>query len=115
MSGGWGAKVIPPVSGSSPSLDVRPINVSTYRISYPTVGVELSQALPNNTSIIYLNDVKSSSKMKVSFTLGGTLANDFVTVQPGNSFYVENVNLSGKILYFNSNRSGIIEIQVWYK
>lgn len=111
---GWGPKVLPITGSSSPAGDNSPINVYIYQIPYPTANVELSQALPANTRKIYIADSSLRSKMRISFTAGGTNSSEFITIHPGNSFLREGMKFIGKTLYFQASKSNlIIELSAW--
>lgn len=90
-------------------------NVARYRKTYTNANVEESQALPPNTKKLYVSVVDQSGKMRLSFTSGGTNANDYITVGLGNSYWREGLNLTGKTLYYQVNKSNVVvEIEAWF-
>lgn len=113
----------------NPYNDDNPLNVEAtvnqnlaqnrfgYRKNYTTADVEESQLLPNNTRKLYIAVADKSAKLRVSFQENGTLisgSNDFVTVEYGNSYFLENVKLVNKTIYYQASKSNIeIEIETW--
>ena len=88
-----------------------------YRIAYPVANTETSFSIPANTKKLYVAVERKDAILRVSFVANGTdpsLANDFLTVEYGNSYWREGIKLVGKTMYYRANKGGIIvEIEAW--
>jgi hypothetical protein len=115
MSGWAPVSPITPSIGTVPGPDGIPTTVFTYRVPYPTAGVEQFIAIPAGTSAIYLAAENLNARIRTSYVLGGTAAGDqYVTTHLGNSYYRKDLELPAKTLYYSANKSGIvIEIEIW--
>lgn len=97
--------------------DNAPQNRFAFRIPYPAADTEVAQVIPNNTKKLYIAVDGLAAKLRVSFTLNGTIesgVNNFTTVHMGNSYFREGLKLIGKTLYFQANKGNtVIEIEAW--
>lgn len=97
--------------------DNAPANRFAFRVAYPTANVEMAQLIPANTKKLYIAVEGLSARLRVSFTLNGTIeadVNNFTTVHMGNSYFREGLKLVGKTLYFQANKGNtVIEIEAW--
>lgn len=79
----------------------------------PVAGTEYSQLLPNNTAQLQLKARNSQAKLQLAWISGAT-STTFLTLTPGTIYTLENVKLTNKTVYFNSNKDNtIVEILVW--
>jgi hypothetical protein len=97
--------------------DNAPQSRFAFRVVCPAADTEMAQIIPNNTKKLYVGIQDLSAKLRVSFTLNGTIeagVNNFTTIQMGNSYFREGLKLVGKTLYFQSNKAGVtVEIEAW--
>jgi len=88
--------------------------VTTANITVTLANTEYSYTFPTGTKTFLLRDRDSDSKLRISYTLGGT-ATSWFTNYPGNIYPAKNLNtVSGFTIYFRSNKANrIIEIESW--
>ena len=75
-------------------------------------GQEYDLALNNARQIIVKTQDKVAN-IRVAFSANGTQtsgagANKFITIPEGGSFQLSNINLTGKTIYFSSDKSNIL-------
>ena len=106
-----------PLPVTATVTDSAPQNPYIYRIAYPTAGVEMTKAIPDNTKKLYVSAVGKMGVVRIAFSAGATITGpgeSYVTVDMGNAYEREGIKLVGKTLYFQCSRgSVIIEIEVW--
>lgn len=105
-----------PLPVAAQLADGRATSVVKFRVDYPIADTEMFVILPSSTKRIYMAPENVDAKMRVSFTLNGTtdVGDDYTTVHVGNSYDRNDIKLTGKILYFQANKPGlVIEVEAW--
>lgn len=83
-----------------------------YNLSMPLANTEYSQALSNGTKKVMIR-VRGKHKAQVSFVSGdsGIL---YFTLEAGAVYFEDNLDLSGAIIYMQTNAAGqVAEILEW--
>lgn len=84
---------------------------TVYNVSVPLANTEISQVLSSGTKQFTIR-VRGTAKLQLSFTSGQS-GITFITVFPGGSYSVSDLNFDG-VLYFQTNKvSQIVEILEW--
>lgn len=112
----WGCRVDDsnplPISGSI-SLDL-PFGATPliYNVNAIIVDTEYSQLLPS-TTLQFSIRARNNARLQFAFTSGDTNSN-FLTVVPGNIYYVKDLELVSTTLYFQANKPNtVVEIMAW--
>lgn len=102
--------------GSHIYLDTNPLLPSTptiQNISVTSANSEFSYALPIDSKRFLVRVREGDTKVKLSFTSGGT-SSDFITISPGVVFSEVDVDASMVTLYLNANNAPrVIEVLSW--
>lgn len=89
------------------------LNVNIFNISVPLANTEQFFAIPSNTKKLEIKIREGSGIIKYAFTSGNSSTN-FITVKQGNKEVIEDINFTGKTLYFQTNKDNkVIEIKTW--
>lgn len=84
-----------------------------FNVTATLANTEYSQALPTATKQFFVKVRDGLSKLQLAFNPGDSATN-YVTVAMGSVYIEENVSLTGKTLYFRTNKPGqVIEILAW--
>lgn len=104
ISGGGGSSGIFPIFVKDPTI---------YNVSMASANGEYSQTLPSNTKKLDIKLRALNSVLKISFTIteSGT---KYIQIPYGASLHLENINLTGKTIYFQSPVDNqVAEILCW--
>ncbi len=98
--------------GETVNVSVNPSSTPTiYNLSAPTSGVEVSQALTDNTKQLLVR-VRGAS-MQIAFVSGQSGTN-FITIPAGASLFLKDLKTNSLTLYLQTNKNGqTIEIMEW--
>jgi len=88
------------VSSSGP-IDSLPTTPITYNVAMTLANTEYSQLLPDNTRKLDIKLRATGTMMKVAF-VSTESATNYMTVAYGASLHLENVDLTGVTIYFQS-------------
>lgn len=88
-------------------------NVQIFNISVPNANVEYFFPIPNNTKKFEIKIRQGSGIINYAFTPGDSSVN-YITIKQGNKEVIEDINFSGKVLYFQTNKDNkVVEIKAW--
>ena len=105
--------VVPVLSPSSASVSIQGIqNVKITNENISTINTEQSVALTNNLKTLKIR-FRGAAIVKYSFVSGESGSNYF-TIPNNCSEEIENLDLSGKSIYFQSSKTGVLEIVELY-
>ena len=84
-----------------------------YNLPMALADTEYSQALSNYTKKIMIKTRERTTRLRFAFVSGDTDIN-WITIEPGAVYVEENLDLSGVIIYLQTNKaSQIAEILEW--
>ena len=84
-----------------------------YNKSMASANTEYSQALPSGVTKIDVKLRAQNALLKIAF-ISTESGSKYITIPYGSSFHLENTNLEGKTLYFQSpSASQVCEIICW--
>lgn len=113
---GYGNPISSTITPTTTSLDVAPLLPSLpsiQNVNVPTANTELSCTLPIDCKRFIIRVREGDTKVRLSFTSGGTSTNYF-TINPGIVFSEQDVAAGSITLYFNANQAPrTIEVLSW--
>lgn len=84
-----------------------------FNVNAALADTEYSQLLPDKTKHFMIKVRNNDAIMKLAFIAGDTSIK-YVSVGYGNSYFIGDVEVTGMIIYFQTNKPGkVIEILTW--
>lgn len=84
-----------------------------FNVTAPIANTEYSQLLPIKTRHLLIKVRDNDAIMRIAFESGDTDVK-WVTIGLGNTFFIGDVELTGRTVYFQTNKSNkVVEILAW--